>query len=93
MATTNYITRQQYFSFDAGWYVKVLYVYYYEDGTQEYGMFKTDGYNGIGNQYKDKKNFQVALSKTKKQYGEPVVQDDHEVTGYNYVDGWGRKYN
>ena len=93
MYTTKKQIKQTYFNFDAGYYVKVLYIYFYEDGTQEYGMFKTDGFGGIGNQYKDKKNFQVALSKTKKQYGEPVVQDDDELRGYDYVSGWGHKYH
>lgn len=80
-------------SFDAGWYVKVLHITEYSDGTLGFGSFKTDGSIGYGGTYKDKKNFQVALSKTKKQYGQPVVQEAEGARGYDYVDGWFRKYN
>jgi len=87
------IKTQTFFSFDAGWYVKVLHITIYSDDSIDFGSFKTDGSIGSSNTYKDKKNFQVALSKTKKQYGQPVTQEAEGATGYNYVDGWFRKYN
>lgn len=97
MSTTrNYLKTlksQTFLNFDAGWYVKVLYIYEYVDGTIEYGNFKTDGSVGLGNTYKDKKNFSTALSKVKKQYGQPVIQEAKGAEGYTYVDGWFRKYN
>lgn len=84
MQPTNYLTNQVYHSFKAGWQVRVLFEFTFENGDKEYGSFNC---RSIGSRrtIKDKKNFSVSLSKMKAKYGTCYTQDDGGAFGYNDI--------